>query len=43
MAAVHKFSENRQAIQKPWIQKRDIKEVQNLKYKHSLDVVPHMI
>jgi len=43
MAGVHKFSRKLEALQKPWIQKSGINEIQNLKYKYSLGVVAHMI
>jgi hypothetical protein len=41
MAGVHKFSRNLEAISKTRIQEKDIKEVQNLKYRHNLGVVTH--
>jgi hypothetical protein len=37
------FPETLRPFKKPWIQKSDIKEIQNLKYRHSLGVVAHMI
>jgi hypothetical protein len=43
MAGEHKFSKSLRPFQKPWIQKSDIKEVQNLKYGHRLGVAAHMI
>jgi len=43
MAEVHKFSKTLRPFEKTWIQKSDIKEVQTLKYGHSLGVVAHMI
>ena len=43
MARVHKFSKNLEAISKTLDSEECHKEVQNLKYKHSLGVVAHMI
>ena len=40
---VHKFSRKLEALQKAWIQKSGINEIQNLKYKYSLGDVAHMI
>jgi hypothetical protein len=42
MVGEHKFPETLRPFQKPSIQKSDIKEVQNLKYRHSLGVVAYM-
>jgi hypothetical protein len=37
------FPKMLRSFKKTWIQKSDIEEVQNLKYRHNLGVVAHMI
>jgi len=37
------FPKSFRPIQKPWIQKSDTTEFQNLKYRHSLGVLAHMV
>ena len=43
MVGVHKFSKKLEAISKTLDSEECHKEVRNLKYKHSLGVVAHMI
>jgi hypothetical protein len=41
MAGATNFAKPLRPFQKHWIQKSDMKQVQNLKYRHSLGVVAH--